>query len=821
MASRITITSQNINGFARNESYVNGLCEKFPDLIRGFQEHWLKPPYKKHLGVNKLRHIHKNFDGWGTSAMRQSMENEVRVGRPFGGTGFLWNKKFSMAVKPRIEYKHERVSVLEFNVKNERILIINAYMPFFNASQINEQVSLYTDTIGFIESIMEMNKECSFILLSDLNCNVYDTSHQFSILIRELMQKRDLISSYDLIDNFNPDNTWTRKGKGRNGVEHYTLIDFILISRSLSSKVDNVRISNYPDNLSDHSSVELDLSVDFEIFSHPNVTAPRYINWKNVHGAIRSNYEAVMERELDIISIPNVVHGNRVCEDVSHLHLIEDYYQKIVHAIAVADSVLPRCSPSIQKHFWNDELTKLKNESIEAYELWKNSGRPCSGVVFRMKKSSHYRYKHYLRQCQKNFDRDRNDKLHDDLTDKDSVNFWRSWKSIHGSNRDNALRIDGYYKDTEIANGFADSFQSVYRSNDPTRVSALSSDFEQLYSEYCDQHKQDVISYYYLSWSDMLDIVERMKTGKATASFIKYEHILLGSPKLLIHLHILFNALIQHGYVPQDFLSGVITPIVKDAEGDVTSSTNYRGITLSVVFASLFEMAILSKIGHLLTTDNLQFGYKKRLSCSHAVFVLRSCIDHFVAHGSNVFATFLDCSKGFDKIDHSGLFLKLIRRGVPLCFLNIIIYWYRNLTSVVKWNDAISESFQVKSGVRQGGILSPRLFIVYVDDLLLALRSSGAGCYMEELFVAAIMYADDLALLAPTRLSMQKLLNICQNYGIEWCLTYNPTKTNILVFGKSISHEPLYLNGMSIATVPNYKYLGVNLIAGKQFETPI
>ena len=67
----------------------------------------------------------------------------------------------------------------------------------------------------------------------------------------------------------------------------------------------------------------------------------------------------------------------------------------------------------------------------------------------------------------------------------------------------------------------------------------------------------------------------------------------------MIHLHILFNSMIQHGYVPQEFLSGVITPIVKDSEGDASSTANYRGLTLSVVFASIFEMALLGRIGHL------------------------------------------------------------------------------------------------------------------------------------------------------------------------------------------------------------------------------
>ena len=136
----------------------------------------------------------------------------------------------------------------------------------------------------------------------------------------------------------------------------------------------------------------------------------------------------------------------------------------------------------------------------------------------------------------------------------------------------------------------------------------------------------------------MLDIVANMKTGKATAGFIKYEHILHGSPKLLIHLQILFNSLIQHGYVPCDFLSGVITPVVKDTEGDISSTTNNHAITLSVVFASLFESAILNKVGYL------QFGYKTKHSCSHAVYVMPTCIDYFTQNGSNVFAAFLDCS---------------------------------------------------------------------------------------------------------------------------------------------------------------------------------
>ena len=77
----------------------------------------------------------------------------------------------------------------------------------------------------------------------------------------------------------------------------------------------------------------------------------------------------------------------------------------------------------------------------------------------------------------------------------------------------------------------------------------------------------------------MTNVMSKLKIGKSSTSFIKPEHIIYGSPKLIYHLHILFNSMIQHGVVVTDFLKGEITPIVKDSQGDVSDSANYRGIT--------------------------------------------------------------------------------------------------------------------------------------------------------------------------------------------------------------------------------------------------
>ena len=79
-----------------------------------------------------------------------------------------------------------------------------------------------------------------------------------------------------------------------------------------------------------------------------------------------------------------------------------------------------------------------------------------------------------------------------------------------------------------------------------------------------------------------------------------------------------------------------------------------------------------------------------------------------------------------------------------------MISWYSNLQCRVKWGDQYSEWFPIDAGVRQGGVLSPDLYSIYVDDLLIKLKSSGKGCYFCAMFAAALFYADDMALISPS-----------------------------------------------------------------------
>ena len=293
----------------------------------------------------------------------------------------------------------------------------------------------------------------------------------------------------------------------------------------------------------------------------------------------------------------------------------------------------------------------------------------------------------------------------------------------------------------------------------------------------------------------------------------------------MIHLHLLFNSFLIHGFVPTSFLRGTISPTIKNSSGDLNSVDNYRGITLCSVFSHLFENALRLKFGSFLTSHDLQFGFKPKHSTDHAVYALKSCTDYFRRRDSNVFVAFLDFSKAFDTISHCGLFLKLIQRKVPLCFLLIIMFWYCNMEYDVKWSSARSDSFSVLCGTKQGGILSPDFFSIYIDDLIIILKRMGIGCHILRQFIACILFADDVSLIAPTRNSLQRLLNACAEYCLKFCLKFNISKTKVIVFGKlskSLSSlAKISFQGETIEYVETCKYLGFHIISHIHFKFSI
>ena len=122
------------------------------------------------------------------------------------------------------------------------------------------------------------------------------------------------------------------------------------------------------------------------------------------------------------------------------------------------------------------------------------------------------------------------------------------------------------------------------------------------------------------------------------------------------------------------------------------------------------------------------------------------------------------------------------------------------------------------AGVRQGGILSPIFYCIYVDELVDILAATGVGCHMSNLFLSILLYADDMALIAPSLRGLQKLLSVTEEYCRTWDIMLNAKKSKNMFFGKKYNLAPLQLNGKNIEWVDTWSYLGVTLKTHSHFN---
>jgi hypothetical protein len=224
-------------------------------------------------------------------------------------------------------------------------------------------------------------------------------------------------------------------------------------------------------------------------------------------------------------------------------------------------------------------------------------------------------------------------------------------------------------------------------------------------------------------------------------------------------------------------LDTIITPIVKDKRGNITDKDNYRPIVLTCIASKVLENCILGKYDILLASSDNQFGFKSEHSTDMCVFSLKEILQNYVSNGSPVYMCFMDASKAFDTVNHWILYEKLINRGIPLSIIRLLLDWYRKQECFVRWAGHKSSSFNVSNGVRQGGVISPILFNLFVDDLSRKLNECYAGCYLNGQSQNHLFYADDSVLIAPSPHALQELVDICQVYARDNGIRYNVKKT--------------------------------------------
>ena len=212
--------------------------------------------------------------------------------------------------------------------------------------------------------------------------------------------------------------------------------------------------------------------------------------------------------------------------------------------------------------------------------------------------------------------------------------------------------------------------------------------------------------------------------------------ILNGPDILFDQLALVFRSWCVHGTVTRSLLACAFLPLLKSAQKDPADPGSYRAIAGSSIVLKLFDKVALLLWGHLLATDSLQFGYKAKTSTVQCSWLVQEVINFYLRSGTHPILTLLDCSKAFDTCQFSSLFRRLLERGMPAIVVRVIVFVYEEQYAWVKWGSSRSSLFKIVNGTRQGSILSPALFALYVDELIVELRSLGIGCHVAGVYMA-------------------------------------------------------------------------------------
>jgi hypothetical protein len=327
-----------------------------------------------------------------------------------------------------------------------------------------------------------------------------------------------------------------------------------------------------------------------------------------------------------------------------------------------------------------------------------------------------------------------------------------------------------------------------------------------------------------ISINEVTKSISQSKNGKSSGiDSIRGEMLKVASEQLAPIMTKLFNKILCEGIYPTTWSVGITIPIFK--KGNKNDPNNYRGITISSNVAKVFNSILNNRLNKYALENDLinerQIGFKKDARTSDHIFIIKTLIDKYCrTNKSPIYACFIDFQKAFDSIWHDALMLKLQQNGIGGLFYSIIKNMYAKANTFLKSTLGLSEKVDIKRGVKQGDVLSPTLFNIFINDLIPLLNST--GCCPPKLVnkdVGCLLYADDLVILSTTPKGLQMSLDKLNNYCTNWKLSINWSKSKIMTFSyqgnKAI--DKFKIGDKTLESVDSYSYLGMELSSTGSF----
>ena len=294
-------------------------------------------------------------------------------------------------------------------------------------------------------------------------------------------------------------------------------------------------------------------------------------------------------------------------------------------------------------------------------------------------------------------------------------------------------------------------------------------------------------------------------------------------PQLLVKL---FNTIFSTNAKIEQWSVSIITPIFKT--GSKMDPSNYRGISLLSCLGKLFSAILNQRLlryvleKKILKAEQLGFLAGNRTSDSH--IIIHTLLQYYCHQkGKKIFACFVDFSKAFDTMPRDLLFTKLLSYGVSGKFFNTLKTLYTYDDCCVKVGNKITGTFQANQGVKEGCILSPLLFNIFLSDIVPCFKNEECQPLKTDRSetIGCLLWADDIVILSESEEGLQKMLQNLSNYMKKNRMEINSKKTTYMIFNKTgrFFRRSFKVGKEIIYTTKAYKYLGFVLTPSGEINT--
>lgn len=742
--------------------------------------------------------IIKNIDiDWDSAVtVNDDTENGIIKGRPKKGVCILWRKELSKFITP--VYCNECFIGVEIQTDQGLIFLLNVYLPFDDRDDISYQN--YIESLSIIQSLLDHSNFVHAVIMGDFNVNYF--KGRFWALLKDFLTDNNLMCA----DLGLPSNSFTYLSPCHNTT---SWLDHVICSSGISNNINNLNVL-YDCSLYDHfplacslQNVNLNNCVNKKI-----VSLEKYVYWNKMTNKEKLKYHDNVHRSIDCDYFldNDIFYCDRDrCNDEHHHRMLDTYITNLANVLqqsslefTLEKKFIKKCVPG-----WNSKIKPFFEDARKNFLLWKEGGKPQSGILLDNMKDTRAKFRKIVKECKNNESKMRDEQMMHSLKSKNMKGFWNNVQAIKNNKVSLPSSIDGAGSDEEITNKFLNIYKDIF--NDDLCASHLEPAGSNVGGNFLD-------SLFLFTYGDIAKNITKLNPCIGPDMIHSY-HLKYGPNLLTVAISKFLNSCILHGFFPSLITNSVIKPTLKNKGGDTQDISNYRPIFSSSIFLKLFEYCILDKIRPYFHFSDHQHGFRPSHSTITANLILKETILNYTSKNSTVYASFMDLSKAFDKVSHDKIIDKLTKLQIPNILINALKTLITNHKTQVQYGSGKSKLLEIGNGLRQGGILSPFLFNVYINDVLLKITKCKIGCRLGLSSSNIIAYADDLVLLAPTKNALQLLINEVSNEITKINLQFNTEKTVWMQFGRSLTNEnhvPLfYLNNTALQCVDEIKYLGI------------